>query len=236
MIVCTREQNQEKDTAQEGMINSNTRKLALSGWLKNKHNQIYKAPLRMQKFLFFYESFAKIDNDKADFSYLRGYIRGPVFSNVWGDYMRDRNEFDSNSELAFDRFGEGINGERAKKAAFLVSILTEDELSDLTHQLNIWKCKEKNIRAGEQQVSLHEEDFSRDDCVLINALKEMYSIDLIDNSVVFSFNDKNFVISRKDLPKISEHHADVLFSLAENEQLKNPVFVELEDNGEIIID
>ena len=68
------------------MIYSNERKLYLSGWLKNNDNTSYETPLKLQKFLLFYEAFTKVSGETPDFSHLRGYKKGPVFSNVWGDY------------------------------------------------------------------------------------------------------------------------------------------------------
>lgn len=76
------------------MIYSNEHKLYLSGWFKENSEKEYSIPLKLQKFLFFYEAFTKADGENPDFDHLRGYINGPVFSNVWGDYSKNRNEFD----------------------------------------------------------------------------------------------------------------------------------------------
>lgn len=76
------------------MIISNNRKQYLSGWLKNNYYSAYETPIKLQKFLFFYESFSKVRDQIVDFSYLKGYKKGPVFSQVWGDYTKERDEFD----------------------------------------------------------------------------------------------------------------------------------------------
>lgn len=68
------------------MIYSNERKLCLSGWLMEHHEIEYNTPLKLQKFLLFYEAFTKVSGETPDFSHLRGYKKGPVFSNVWGKY------------------------------------------------------------------------------------------------------------------------------------------------------
>ena len=65
------------------MIYSNQRKLSLSGWLKEYEINEYNKPLKLQFFLLFYEVFSKINGESPDLSYLRGYKRGPVFSQVW---------------------------------------------------------------------------------------------------------------------------------------------------------
>ncbi len=70
------------------MIYSNDRKRCLSGWLHQNSTIAYNTALKLQKFLLFYECFSKVSGEKADFGHLRGYKRGPVFSQVWGDYYR----------------------------------------------------------------------------------------------------------------------------------------------------
>lgn len=55
------------------MIDSNERKLCLSGWLKENHHALYENPLKLQAFLLFYEAFAKVSGENSDFSHLRGY-------------------------------------------------------------------------------------------------------------------------------------------------------------------
>lgn len=66
------------------MIYSNNRKRCLSGWLHQNSEIAYNTALKLQKFLLFYECFSKVSGEEADFGHLRGYKRGPVFSQVWG--------------------------------------------------------------------------------------------------------------------------------------------------------
>ena len=91
------------------MINSNQRKLALSGWLSQANQTAYNVPLKLQKFLFLYEVFSKVDNDSVDFTFLRGYQRGPVFSSVWGDYTKERVAFDASAKEAYVNNADMIN-------------------------------------------------------------------------------------------------------------------------------
>lgn len=99
------------------MIYSNARKLLLSGWLKENGSKEYNSPLKLQKFLLFYEAFTKINGELADFNHLRGYKRGPVFSNVWGDYTHERLAFDDAVQKEYDSPHEQLDVERAKKVS-----------------------------------------------------------------------------------------------------------------------
>lgn len=218
------------------MICSNERKLSLSGWLKENDKVSYEIPLKLQKFLLFYEALTKISGEKSDFTHLRGYKKGPVFSNVWGDYTKERSSFNIAAENAYHRKPSAVNTKRAEKCAFLVSAMTEKELSDLTHQMNLWKSKENRIMAGEYQVDLDEADFNLEDVKLIHTLDSMYPVEMIENSKIVRLDKKYFVFSKAESERLTEEHFDILLTLAENEELHNPVFVEMDEEGRLVID
>lgn len=218
------------------MINSNKRKLFLSGWLKNNNNTSYETPLKLQKFLLFYEALTKVSGETPDFSHLRGYKKGPVFSNVWGDYTKERANFNIEAQDAYEKNVEAINVKRAEKCAFIVGTMTEKELSDLTHQMNLWKSKENRIMSGEYQVDLDESDFNYNDEKLIDALDAMYSTNMVENSTIINLDKKYFVFSKSDSELLTEKHFDMMLTLAENEELHNPVFVDIDEEGRLLID
>lgn len=218
------------------MIYSNDRKRCLSGWLHQNSAIAYNTALKLQKFLLFYECFSKVSGEKADFGHLRGYKRGPVFSQVWGDYTKERAAFD---KAADESYGAGkmlVDEERAKKCAFIVNVLSEGELSELTHSMNLWRSKKERILRGEYQVDLDESDFNEKDAKMISMLDQMYSIELIEDSSIVNIDSHYFVFQKKDVPRLTEQHFDTLSSLAENEQLCNPVFVEVDERGRLLID
>lgn len=218
------------------MIYANDRKLCLSGWLRQHSKNEYDTPLKLQKFLLLYESFSKVSGEKPDFSHLRGYKRGSVFSNVWGDYTKERDAFNRAAEEKYRAGTAGIDEERAKKCAFIVRILSVNELSELTHTMNLWKSKEERIMSGEYQVDLDERDFNESDTELITALDRMYPMQLIDNSEVIEIDNHYFVFKKEDAQKLTEQHFDTLSSLAESENLFNPIYVEIDEGGRLVID
>lgn len=218
------------------MINSNNRKLCLSGWLKHNNEQEYNTPLKLQKFLLLYEAFSKVAGEVTDFSHLKGYKRGPVFSHVWGDYTKERIAFDSAAEECYNHKKADINETRAKKCAFVVSTLSEKELSDFTHKMNIWKSKEKRIMSGEYQVVLSENDFNQEDKELISLLDSMYPIEMINSSRIISVDNHYFIFNKENISKLTEEHFDTLSILAENEELYNPIYVDIDEEGRLLID
>jgi hypothetical protein len=107
---------------------------------------------------------------------------------------------------------------------------------ELTHSMNLWKTKEKRILGGEYQVDLEESDFNEDDVKIISALDKMYPIELIENSSVVEIDSHYFVFHKSDMPKLTEQNFDTLSNLAESGQLVNPVYVEIDEGGTLIID
>ena len=225
-----------KERRRIGMPYSNNRKLALSGWLKSNDAVSYGLSLKLQKFLFLYEAFSKISDDNPDFSCLKGYQRGPVFSTVWGDYTRERKDFDRAALSAYNSNIDIIDEQRAKKVDFIIGSLSESDLSELTHGFNIWRVKSKQIMAGEQHVELDEADFNDDDIKMTMLLERMYPDEMINHSVIIPISEKYFVFSENDMKKFTEQHMDILIALAKNKELHNPVFVEIEDDGRLSID
>ncbi len=218
------------------MIYSNERKQQLSGWLRKHERASYDSPLRLQKFLFFYEALCKTSNISCDFHKLKGYVRGPVFSAVWGDYTKDREEFDRAVQEQYMVHKDKVYPNIAKQAAFIIKILSESELSQLTHQYDIWNSKASRIMAGEPQVELCEADFSEKDKALTATLSQMYPDTLASSSIVYQFGDKNFVLPKEVAKQLTEQHMDTLAILADFKELHNPVFVDIDERGVLLVD
>lgn len=212
------------------------RKLTLSGWLKNNYPAAYYDVLKHQRFLFFYESLSKSLNKECEFKGLKGYKNGPVFSDILGYRHNRRKSFDISSEQAYLDNNKIINKDVALIAGFLVSTLSKEELSELTHAFNIWASQADRIRSGEKNVKLSEEDFSEDDRKLSDELFSMYSVKTIEASEIIECNNKYFVFSKTDYKNLTGSHYDVLGKISEQKELENPVFAELDKDGRICID
>ncbi len=122
------------------MLRSSKQKQIVSGWLKVNFPSEYFYPLKFQKFLFLYESFAKIHGEETDFSNLKGYRNGPIFADVWQDYTHSAKEFESVIQTEYEKNSDWINGEWAKRAWFAAYILSDKELSEFTCRMNIWSA------------------------------------------------------------------------------------------------
>ena len=89
---------------------------------------------------------------------------------------------------------------------------------------------------GEYNVDLYEKDFNEDDKTMIRLLDEMYPINMIDNFVIINLDKNYFVFSSEDSQKLTERHFDALMTLAEQENLHNPVYVDIDVEGRLLVD
>lgn len=214
------------------MINTSHRRLAIVKWLKDNNPSEFYESLKIQKYLFFYELFSKVEGKEYSLNYLKGYENGPVFSELYGDYTYRINELMpclDNIET------ENVCIDLAKKASFLVQVLNGNELSNLTHELNLWKAKEEEIISGGRHIPLDEKSLDQQDISMIEELFSLYSTDFISTSNIVSIKDKNFLFNDEDFKNLTNKQKEVLELLAE-EELENPVYVAIGEKGELLVD
>lgn len=213
------------------MIYSNKRKKALCKWLRDNDTPSYQASLKLQKFLFFYECASAVMGNTPDFSHLKCYENGPVFSQVWGDYTKEKELFNKELDsINQDTIDDNVDVDLAESIDFFIQTCTERELTDITHEMNMWKVKTPR---GDDEMM--QEDFSENDQSKLKLLLQIYNSDFIHASTVISLNDKNFVLSKEDANNLTPEQMDVLYQLSSNDNLSNPVYVTVE-NGVLEVD
>jgi len=215
-------------------MNINKRKQTLCNWLKLNSTEPYEHSIKLQKFLFLYETLSKIDDDDFDYSDLCGYRHGPVFSNVWKEYSHNRNDFEK--EIAANYDISLIDEGRALKVKNIVATLSAYELSNFTHTLDIWKKEKDAIYSNNYNVPLKVENLSDADIEKVKMLASNMDNDLIRNGNILNYGDKYFILSNDDLERFNEIHESILISLANNEELANPIYVTINDEGVLEID
>ena len=93
------------------VIFSSQRQQAISGWLLENNPGAFADNLKLQKYLFFYEMSIYMENpEEAELDHLRGYEKGTVFSNVYGDYRHDYFVFEDASRKSFTEHGKWACG------------------------------------------------------------------------------------------------------------------------------
>lgn len=80
------------------------------------------------------------------------------------------------------------------------------------------------------------DDFNDADVNLITMLANQYSSEMVENSEIISVKEKKFVVSKIDHENIIQNHMERLEKLAKKPKLYNPVFVKLDDKGELVVE
>ena len=219
------------------MLNSSKRKQALAGWLKTKDPEEFADPLKLQKFLFFYEIVSKIEDQEYELTKLKGYAAGPVFSDVYGDYRHNREMFNQAIIAILNEDEVVINEDIATFSLFLIQTHTREDLSELTHDLDIWHAQAHRIEWGEWQVTLHESDLSEQDIEYIKNIRWMFPKSYIENHKAVSVGNKRFIFSKDDYENLTQIHYSTLNELVEkvSEQLINPVYTEIDIDGGLLV-
>ncbi len=219
------------------MMFSDDRKYTLSGWLQVHERELYNRRYKLQIFLILYEFFSEIENDESDLNFLFGIEKGPVFGAVWTDYGKICDRFHIMSKSIYEDKVINVNEDRAKRCAFIVQTLTEEEWSSFTKRLNIWKAKESEILNHKYKIAeLDLADLNDEDINLITMLSNRYSSELVENSKIIAVKEKKFVVSKVDYENMIQNHMARLEKLAKKHKLHNPVFVKLDDEGELVVE
>ena len=130
-----------------------------------------------------------------------------------------------------------VNENRAKRCAFIVQTLTEEEWSSLMKKLNIYKAKESEILKHKYKIAeLDLADLNDEDINLITMLNNLYSSELVENSEIITVKKKIFVVLKVNYDQIIQNHMERLEKLAKKSKLHNPVFVKLDDEGKLVKD
>jgi len=214
-------------------MNSSKDRIEKAAWFQQNVDVYSVTPLKIQKFLFFYEMFCKVNHESYDISYLKAYPNGPVFSNTYGDLKYNQYEFTNTINL-IDNF-DNINNKIADAALLLVNTFTDTEISGLTHQFDLWKSKEDKIKNGRKNISIYDKDITKSDENKFSILFGEYSELAKKEFKVFSILEKIFIIDPADFDMLSKGHNEVIETLSQDPNLDNPVYLELED-GVLLID
>ena len=216
------------------MLFSKIRQRALAGWLKKNDPVSFNNSVKVQKFLFFYDMASLNNGEEIDSSHLRGYVQGPVYSDVYGDYTHERAKFEKSCNENLNSYNE-INEDRAIYVDFIVKTRTDKELSEMTHKLNLWNAKKDDIMKRKNQVDLDMNDYTKEDAAFIDRLMRLYNEEDIQKTVI-SMNERYFLFSNEDARNLTTEQSDVLWIISSDMETPNPIYAEIAENGALIID
>lgn len=189
--------------------------------------------IKKQKILFFYNVFSKVNNKEYSFENLKAFKDGPVYNDIYYE-VTVKNVF-----IEYLNIPENIsaNEEEFKIAEIIVSSLTNDQLSELTHKYNCWRKKYSidyvdKVDAHDMDFNnIMPEDFDEHDELITKSLFDYFS-NIYKNYILHKSKNNILAIKKKDYEKVVNELSSALDYIEEN---INPVRIELEDGG-IVID
>ncbi|OSP86019.1 hypothetical protein B9W73_12595 [Lactococcus lactis] len=214
------------------MLNSSKDTIKKMAWLNKKKNMQSLTHLQVQKFLYFYEMFQKASGKEYDFDSLKAYANGPVFGKVYGDIAYREPEVLE----AIDKVEDiEIDEKSAEEALFTINSMTDTELSSLTHLFDMWNSKSDRINAGEHHIPIRESDITERDIDLVKTIIPSYPIDN-PNYHTIVIQNKRFIVSEQDFKNLTDIHYGTLELLSNEEELINPVYLSIEEDGGLLVD
>jgi len=189
--------------------------------------------IEKQKFLFFYNLFAFINNKQYTFDNLKAFEQGPIYHDVFTLTYRDKVYLEQIKSKPVN-----YDFEILKIACALIEIFGDIGSSNLTHGFDMWKNKydpnldEQSI-VGNNSNNITAADISEEDKnkakLLFNELKEVIQV----FTKYLNDNNKVLLIEKKNFDQIVSRHNSELNKI--DRTVVEPVYVYLL-NGELHFD
>ncbi|HCX9577094.1 TPA: DUF4065 domain-containing protein [Staphylococcus aureus] len=207
-------------------------KLKKLKWLKINGYLESMSPLQIQKFLFFSEMFNLVTNEDYTLHKLRAYKNGPVYSDVYGDITYRKTELLKELDTVEINYNS-TQEENLNKVLFITNTQTNEDLSEITHNLDLWSSKIDLINQNVQNIPIEDKDITDKDR---NSISNFYSYakHLSDYQNI-KIKDKIFLISNNDINKLEDNMLQTLEMVSDDSNLINPVYIDIED-GVLLID
>ncbi len=193
-------------------------------WLEeNKNPSDNISGIKQQKFLLFYNLFLKVNKKGGNFNGLCAWKGGPVYTQV---HAAVKHHYTIKEIISSIKTQTNIDTTLAIIAKFIVEILSDEEVSEITHEFDFWKTVPNNYQNNE----IKEEYISLEDEVRIKKILNTYDIDFIINHRVYKTKNATFLIHKNDYELVTTNFKKKL------EKIRNdkPIKIDLENKDQII--
>lgn len=218
------------------MLKTSKRHLELLRWLYWNGSIQTWSQLQFYAFLFLYELQSIKEKRKTstftnyDISSLVATPDGPVFTTLRNDmfsnYIELRRYVESNRQFE-------INTQWARVFSFVINSITEQELKDIMCEFHMWRRASQQFKTQSEIPMLEKHIVEKEDFALLQTLLDTvpeYEYEILE------INDKRFVLSTQDCQSLTKKQIDTLTQLSKQEQLYNPVHIQIDTNGRLVVD
>lgn len=192
--------------------------------------------LKAQKFLFFYNSFSMLEDKPYTDEMLYAYEDGPLYYDVLTLSRNHTTNQVVNMLRTSGAKGEDVEiDETILETAFMFTeLFPSDELSKITHNLEIWQKRYEEYRLSEEKSSFSFSDFTANDLEYLSELKSVFSPQLYEKFKVEFGDNFSYLIERDNYNYIIKKLGG-LSGIKKIRSEYNPIYIYVEE-GEIIID
>lgn len=191
-------------------------------WNNRDRNYINKpSGIMKQKFLFFYNMFAKINSKKYTITNLKAFKNGPVYYDI---FRCSHDELLEQTDIREQKIDDNI-----ANITMTLLYLYKNTISNLTHNLDLWKKVYTNIKDNE----INEDDISEDDVLKLTYLYNETK-NVCQNYYIFiSKYEVPLLLLNKQKNYIINNYYDIIRNYDSED--KCPTYVNIE-NGELYFD
>lgn len=187
-------------------------------FVNNTTDKELASGIKQQKFLLLYNLFKEIKYKKGNFTSLQAWDNGPVYTQV---YSAIKYHYTYKELLDTIKIPYTIDEKLAYVSKFIVEILSDEEVSELTHEFNFWK---KSVDSLNQAIEI--KNISISDLKKIDNILNLYNLDFILEHKVIRINSKIFLVKYQDYALLIDRYINQLNNLAVTE----PTVIELNNN------
>lgn len=183
-------------------------------WLHSHQEET--SGIKQQKFLLFYNLFAFTHKKSYNFNSLKAWTNGPVYTQV---HSAVKHHYTYQELFQHCQEGDNVNEEIAHVTKFIIELLTDEEISEVTHQFDFWK----NVIEREEN-TIDVKDISTDDIKKIDKIFKQYTLEFIVSHKIIVTDKAKIIVHIDDYEFIKNKMYNKLSEI----ESKKPVKIELD--------
>ncbi len=183
-------------------------------WLEENKNigEEKISGIKQQKFLLFYNLFLEILQEKGNFEGLCAWENGPVYTQV---HAAVKHHYTIGEIIKSIKKPIIIDEVLANISKFIVELLSDEEVSDITHEFDFWKTVVNN-----ETTNISIDDITKEDISKINKIMNTYDVEFILNHKVYRAKDCVFFIENDKYEFVLENMTDELDRISNSKPIK----------------
>lgn len=173
--------------------------------------------IKEQKFLLFYNMFCLINQKEYNFTSLKAWKNGPVYTQV---HSAVKHHY-TYQEL-FENLDENdtIDQNIAHVTKFIVDLMSNEEISEVTHTFDFWK----NV-VNKDEPNIQKDDISINDQIKLKKIFELYDLNFILGHKIITTENSTIIVKKEEYNFIKNELKEKLDEI----KADKPIKIELDE-------